>query len=456
MASTVGSLVVKLSAHIGEFTSGLQKAGEQARSFGSNMAVLQNVGGGTTLAFAGAGAAITGIVKTVYELTNSFLNASKAQNEFIAGTAVMAERLDMATEKWVALQMAAHEKDVEDLIGPALDVMKQRIGGGLTGNDANAQAFAKLGLNLNDLVHMDTADQFAAVAEAIKNLENPTIQAAMAMQIFGRGGKNLIPLLREGAAGLAEAARESERFGNKITDADGAVAKMARDSWRNFGHAVEGLWNTIAIGLAPALSELYDGFTNLAVGSRPLIEGMKDGFMKLADAFHWIRLVVESTQQKIMEFYLRIKQNQADLLSDMASAMEKLPDWLSGGGWAESAKGAHQYAKELEKIVAEHRKLVAKDWAGKWPSERAADARTKAGEEAKVREEMRAAPLRIPEAATNSIRDGILSALTEGSRSLMETFAKEQNSPQLQEMKKQTRVQEDMRRLLNFQVGAIE
>lgn len=60
-----------------------------------------------------------------------------------------------------------------------------------------AAAFNKLGLSIDELLKMKPADQFKAVGQAIGNLQNPSQRAAVAMQLFGRSGSELLTLFRD-------------------------------------------------------------------------------------------------------------------------------------------------------------------------------------------------------------------------------------------------------------------
>ena len=60
-----------------------------------------------------------------------------------------------------------------------------------------AAAFNKLGLSIDELLKMKPAEQFKAVGNAIGNLQNPSQRAAVAMQLFGRSGSELLTLFRD-------------------------------------------------------------------------------------------------------------------------------------------------------------------------------------------------------------------------------------------------------------------
>ena len=60
-----------------------------------------------------------------------------------------------------------------------------------------AKAFEKLGLSVDELLRMRPADQLKAVGSAISNLQSPTQRAAVAMQVFGRSGSELLTLFRD-------------------------------------------------------------------------------------------------------------------------------------------------------------------------------------------------------------------------------------------------------------------
>lgn len=96
-----------------------------------------------------------------------------------------------------------------------------------------AEALDKIGISLESLKGLNPEEQFRRIAEGIKAIQDPTEQAGVAMQIFGKAGTEIIPLLeadidslmaRARALGLVmdeEAATKAEAFGDTLADLKG-------------------------------------------------------------------------------------------------------------------------------------------------------------------------------------------------------------------------------------------
>ncbi|MGD0352558.1 MAG: hypothetical protein ABSB38_03580 [Dehalococcoidia bacterium] len=63
------------------------------------------------------------------------------------------------------------------------------------GSVTAVRTFQQLGLSFNDLQQMDPESQFKAIARALNNIPDPTQRAALAMEIFGRSGTELLPMI---------------------------------------------------------------------------------------------------------------------------------------------------------------------------------------------------------------------------------------------------------------------
>jgi hypothetical protein len=76
-----------------------------------------------------------------------------------------------------------------------LDVVLGKIVSGDASADKAAAAFAKLGLNAKDLAGSDPAEVFQRVSSAIAGMNNQFERAAIVRELFGRGGRELIPIM---------------------------------------------------------------------------------------------------------------------------------------------------------------------------------------------------------------------------------------------------------------------
>jgi len=84
----------------------------------------------------------------------------------------------------------------------------------------------KLGLTFKDLDGLAPEDQFRLIAAAIGRIEDPTLQAGIALAIFGRAGRQMLPMLNDIEALEAEADALGLTLGEDVTDAAAALTDM--------------------------------------------------------------------------------------------------------------------------------------------------------------------------------------------------------------------------------------
>jgi hypothetical protein len=143
-----------------------------------------------------------------------------------------ADRTGVAVEALGALRFAADQSDVsfEDLQG-GLKFMQKNLADALPPAGRKCKsALADLGLTVGDLAGLSPDKQFELIADRISKINDPALRAAAAMKIFGRGGAQLLPLLREGASGIRRMTDEFRAAGLEISGADAAAADTFGDS----------------------------------------------------------------------------------------------------------------------------------------------------------------------------------------------------------------------------------
>jgi len=127
-------------------------------------------------------------------------------------------------------------------------------------------AFKELGISVVDVEGnlRPTVDVLKEAATKIAAIENPTKQAALAMEIFGaRSGTQLIPLLKEGGAGIEELMNKAKELG--ITMSTEAATKAAEftDRMTDLKGSLAGAGRTIGDTLIPAIIPLVEKVTEI-------------------------------------------------------------------------------------------------------------------------------------------------------------------------------------------------
>jgi hypothetical protein len=127
--------------------------------------------------------------------------------------------------------------------------------------DEGSDGFKRLGLDPKQFTSTEqalkaVADRFAATADGAG-------KTAVAMDLFGRSGAQLIPLLNQGSAGLREMGDEARRFGIVISSDAAKAAEVFNDNLTRLGAAARGVGVSLANELLPTLTayteEMLDG-----------------------------------------------------------------------------------------------------------------------------------------------------------------------------------------------------
>lgn len=93
-------------------------------------------------------------------------------------------------------------------------------------------------------------------ADAIAAITDPTERLARVTEVFGKRGTELLPMLENGREGIKAMTDEAQRMGLVISGEAARSAAELGDEVKKLKAQAEGLTNTIAQGLTPALTNL--------------------------------------------------------------------------------------------------------------------------------------------------------------------------------------------------------
>jgi len=230
-------------------------------------------------------AAITGAIAKYTELTSSLTDLELK-------TGIGAEALQR-------LKYAAEQN------GSSLDAVTaavSKLGKNLAGEDKSAKgALDALGLSFQDIRTSAPDVAFAKIGDAIAKIEDPMARSKLAMDLFGKSGAELLPVLTNH---LSETAAEADKLG--IVMSEDAV--QAGDKFGDSMHALElvgqSLIGRVLTPLVPILTEL-----SLWLG-----ENLPKAISGAQGAFDFIIKAVLELRVGMLEFFLTI-----------AEAAEKIP-----------------------------------------------------------------------------------------------------------------------------------
>ena len=203
MANNLGSLVVSLGLDAAEFTRGLSKSEYQAQQWGRRFtAGIEAARTAALGSFAAMGTAVAVLDRQIEGLAGF-----QGLGEKIGDTALAVSSLKLASDvSGVSLDtFAAASVKLTSALSKMDDESK---GAGL--------ALSKIGLEVDAFKQLSPVEQFDAVAKALAGFEDGAGKTAVAVQLFGKSGADLIPMLDADYTMAQRLAQDEERDNSPI------------------------------------------------------------------------------------------------------------------------------------------------------------------------------------------------------------------------------------------------
>lgn len=238
-AVRAGKVFVEITADNAALERGLRAAQARLRAFG---AVLREVGA----PLAGLGGAVVG----------ALLGAAKTFSTMGDDLDKMSARTGVSAEALSALGYAARLSGTDlETVETGLRKMQKTVTDAATGSSEAADALGRLGLGVQDVVKLKPEEQFKLIGDRLSQVADPTQRAALALELFGRNGTALLPMLAGGAKGLSAFAEEAARLGLIVsTDAAKDAARLNDELGRLWDVAKQGAF-VVGGALAPVVTE---------------------------------------------------------------------------------------------------------------------------------------------------------------------------------------------------------
>ena len=135
-----------------------------------------------------------------------------------------------------------------------------------TGSEEAARGFAAIGvavknqdgtLRATDQVLLDLADRFKAMPDGAE-------KTALAVELFGKSGAELIPFLNQGREGVGALTTELQALGVQIGGDTAAQAEVFNDSLAKVRLAIASIGNRIIEAFLPAMNAMANGMVDSA------------------------------------------------------------------------------------------------------------------------------------------------------------------------------------------------
>lgn len=254
-----GRAYVELYVQKSAFLRGINEARKQLASFGDEMlAIGRNIGIAGAAISAGLGASIARFVSFGGQIDD------------------IAQRTGIAASEIAKLGYAAEISGTDvSAVEAAIRKMSRVITDAEGGSKSAAAALAMIGLTSKELAEMKPDQQFSAIAERLAAIEDPTKRAAIAMQVFGKSGTMLLPMLGD----LEKFRKEAEALGIIPLDKDITAAAALGDAFDTMKRVVLAGLFEIAAAIEPLVRQVVDFATVFGVAMVRIIRDNREAIL---------------------------------------------------------------------------------------------------------------------------------------------------------------------------------
>lgn len=261
----VDPVILQLKADVDRYNADVSKAHKltdqklsaiEAKGFQMGQSLKK----GFSLAGAAAGAFAASMV------VDKVVQAATAGLEYASSLGEVAQQLGVTTNALQEYRYAGSQAGLATAeVDQALGQLTRRIGEAASGTKAQAEAFDKLGISVKDSNGeiIDAGEAIPQIADALQRIESPAERAAILMDLFGRSGQKLEPLLAGGSQAVNNLRNAAHELGivlseQQIQNADDTADKLSAVKQvleANIASAVSNNTNSI-LALANALAQV--------------------------------------------------------------------------------------------------------------------------------------------------------------------------------------------------------
>ncbi len=153
-------------------------------------------------------------VATLGFIGEQVLDLGKEFGEFAEQTEIAGQKTGLSTSAIQELGFAAKMTGVSaEGMNQGLMRLSRTMANAQQGSAQAEEAFKSVGLSAEQLADMPLDQVLGKVADAFARSEDGATKSAIAMQLFGKSGTDMIPLLDKGSAGIEELRAKAQELG---------------------------------------------------------------------------------------------------------------------------------------------------------------------------------------------------------------------------------------------------
>lgn len=253
MSTSVGTLTIEMAANVARLKADMDKV---VNTVEGTMAKVRKAASLATTALGAIGAGLS--VVALANWVKSGINAADAMDE-------LSQRTGVAVRDLAGLQLAFRMGGME---GNALQGSMTKLSVAIAGGN---EALKTMGIQTRntDGTLKSSRQVLGEVADKLNEYEDGAAKSALAVQLFGKTGTDMLSVLAGGSQTLDDFDAMARKLGLTIEAETAAKAAAFNDTLDLMGQGFQGMATQVAADLLPTLSGLADEFfTAMTEGDR--------------------------------------------------------------------------------------------------------------------------------------------------------------------------------------------
>jgi hypothetical protein len=324
MANTLGTISVDLVANTASFVTGLATASSHAKKFGSEtteafsrigeiagsaLAPFGEIGrvigetlgrigalggsaaqsiakmsGGMSLLAVGGGVAVGAIAAVEAAAIGMAIHTAEAA----ASMLILSQSTGVSVATLSGFSFVAKQMGVDqDTLVRGLEKLSKSIFTAATAAPGTTTAFSRMGIAVRDSNGniRDAGDVIVDVAKKFEGMNDGTVKTALAIQLFGRGGAAIIPMLNGGKEAIDKWLQTAKDLGIVLDQDTAKSAHRFEQNLNTIKAAADGLSLRLTKALLPALEAVSKAMTEGLKDKSSNLNGFIDGIKTLTQYF---------------------------------------------------------------------------------------------------------------------------------------------------------------------------
>jgi hypothetical protein len=291
-------------------------------------------------------AAAGGITAAFYKVTSAISETINTADQL----AKTAQKLGVGVEQLELLREAADRTGVSfDTLTNGLRVLTLKM----QDTQDGARIFNTLGVSIRGAngEMRSAADVMVDVSARFATFKDNADKTALAIQLFGKEGAELITMLNLGRDGIKAVGDEAKKTGDALDSDLIKQAQAFRDAWEGLTRKLQGGINILTKDLLPAMTSVVEGFSNL---------------IKESTAFKNVIWLVGQTVKIAASSIIVVTEAVGELTTSI-TALANAATLIASGEFSKSWDALKQSVADNTKSWEEAKKVLEQIWTKELP-----------------------------------------------------------------------------------------